>query len=259
MDATYAERSRAVAAALVAGYRPYVEQRLRVRGIDPDMISSAIDSGEAGLEESLARWAEQPPGEQRSTPMELFREALHGPTRALVAIGIAPVERDEASRRSLPGDLFDLAPASGRELGEDAWATVAAWGIARAEEIAGVVPATGAPRHGGVALVGTDLMDRSKVTAAAEAAGTDLAVWRNPGAVEDGLAGSTPRIALVDLTHPAALEVIARIAGAGVKVVAYGPHVDGAALEAATEAGAAESLPRSRFFTRLPQLLTPPV
>jgi hypothetical protein len=55
------------------------------------------------------------------------------------------------------------------------------------------------------------------------------------------------------------LEIIARIAGAGVKVVAYGPHVDGAALEAGTEAGAAESLPRSRFFTRLPQLLTPPV
>ncbi|HEY5727136.1 MAG TPA: hypothetical protein VIV08_00850, partial [Acidimicrobiia bacterium] len=59
--------------------------------------------------------------------------------------------------------------------------------------------------------------------------------------------------------HPAALEVIARIAAAGVKVVAFGPHVDAAALDAATEAGAAESLPRSRFFARLPRLLSPPV
>ncbi len=92
---------------------------------------------------------------------------------------------------------------------------MAAWGIARATEIAGVVPATGAPHRGGAALVGTDLMDRSKVAAAAEAAGTELAVWRNPGAVEEGLAGSTPRIAFVDLAHPAALAVIARIAGAG--------------------------------------------
>jgi hypothetical protein len=46
---------------------------------------------------------------------------------------------------------------------------------------------------------------------------------------------------------------------AGVKVVAFGPHVDAAALDAATEAGAAESLPRSRFFARLPRLLSPPV
>jgi hypothetical protein len=247
-----------VAAALVAGYRPYVAGMVQLLGIDPTRIGPAIDRGATGLEESLARWAGQPPGEQHSTPMELFREALHGPTRALVALGVPPVERDEASRRSLPGDLFDLAPSSARDLGDDAWATVAAWGIARAAVIAGVVPATDAPRPGGVALVATDLMDRSKVAAASEAAGIELAVWRNPAAVEEGLAGPPPRIALVDLTHPAALDLIARIAGAGVPVVAYGPHVDAAALEAATAAGAGEALPRSRFFARLPRLLSPP-
>jgi hypothetical protein len=83
-------------------------------------------------------------------------------------------------------------------------------------------------------------------------------VWRNPGAVEEGLAGPPPRIAIVDLAHPAALDLIARIAGAGVPVVAYGPHVDAASLEAATAAGAGEALSRSRFFARLPRLLSPP-
>ena len=258
MDATYAEHSRAVAAALVAGYRPYLERVLRRRGVEPATIADAIDRAVADLESSLVRWASRPPSGQRATPMELFREALDGPTQALVAAGVDPVDRDEAARRSLPGDLYDLSPASGRDLGEDTWAIVAEWGIARAAAVAGVVPAAATPAGAGVALVGSDLMDRSKVAAVAAAAGEELAVWRNPGAVEAGLAGASPRIALVDLAHPAAPAVIARLAGAGVKVVAYGPHVDTAALEAATAAGASESLPRSRFFARLPELLNPP-
>ena len=62
-------------------------------------------------------------------------------------------------------------------------------------------------------------------------------------------------MALVDLEHGAASEAIAALAGAGVTVVAYGPHVDDVALAAARAQGAAEALPRSRFFARLPKLL----
>jgi len=41
----------------------------------------------------------------------------------------------------------------------------------------------------------------------------------------------------------------------GPPVVAYGPHVDAQALEAAVEAGCREALPRSKVFRRLPELL----
>lgn len=259
VDATYADRCRLVATALVDGYRPYLERLLAVRGIDTGTIEGALAEGSALLARSLAEWAQQPAGAQRAAPMELFREALEPPTRALEILGVAPIDRDEPSTQALPGDLFDLAPSSAQDLGDDAWRTVVAWGIARAETIAGLVPSPTPPSgRGPVALIGTDLMDRSKVAAVAEAAGLELAVWRNPGAVDAGLDAGTPAVALVDLNHPAAIEIIGRLAGVGVRVVAFGPHVDTEALRAAERAGAGEVMPRSRFFARLSDLLSRP-
>ncbi len=255
MDRSYTDLCRAVAEVLVDGYRPYLERMLRERGVEPGTVEAAITSGQTALAADLAAWADQPAPRQRTVPMQLFREALADPTTALADLGVVPVARDEPSRRSLPGDLFDLAPASARELGEAAWEVVSAWGIARAKVIGGMVPATGAPTIGVVALVGSELVDRSKVMAAAEAVGRDLVVWRNPAAVESGLSTATPDLALVDLGHPAAIDAVTRLSAAGVRVVAFGPHVDTDALQAAIDAGAAEALPRSRFFSRLPELL----
>lgn len=255
----YADRCRAVAAALNAGYRPYLKRVLAERCLDAAALEDAVQSGARMLAASLAEWSAVPAPSQRATPMELFREALAPATQAMLALGVAPATRDQPSMRTVPGDVFDLAPASAQDLGDPVWGTMVAWGIARAEAVAGVVPAPpGVPVGRRVALVGTDLMDRSKVAAAAEAAGVELAVWRNPGSAAAGLGGSPPEVALVDVTHPAALEIIALLAGAGVRVVAYGPHVDTAALVAASQAGATEVLPRSRFFARLPQLLGSP-
>ncbi|MBA2336430.1 MAG: hypothetical protein H0V96_01500 [Acidimicrobiia bacterium] len=258
-QAGYAYRCRAVADALAAGYRPYVERVLAGRGLDAGAVEDAVHSGARMLAASLATWSGLPALRQRATPMELFREALAPPTNALLALGVAPAPRDQPSMRTVPGDLFDLAPASAQDLGDDVWRAMVAWGIARAEAVAGVVPAPpGVPAGHRVALVSTDLMDRSKVAAAAEAAGIELAVWRNPGSVAAGLGSSPPTVALVDVTHATALEIIALLAGAGVRVVAYGPHVDTAALDAASQAGATEVLPRSRCFARLTDLLIPP-
>lgn len=47
----------------------------------------------------------------------------------------------------------------------------------------------------------------------------------------------------------------AEVVALGPPVVAYGPHVDGDALDAAIAAGCREALPRSRVFRRLPHLL----
>lgn len=67
----------------------------------------------------------------------------------------------------------------------------------------------------------------------------------------------TASLILLDLsTGIAPAEVVA----IGPPVVAYGPHVDTDALEAAIDAGCREALPRSRVFQRLPDLIekTPP-
>lgn len=255
MGSSYGDRSRAVADALVASYRRYLEGELRRRNIDPAEVAASVDDGEAALRRTLDAWASQPASSQRATPMELFREALAAPTQALQDLGLAPVERDRSMEQVLPGDAYDLAPAGAAELGAEAGRAVAAWGVARAEVVAGVVPAAVPPRAA-VALVGTDLLDRARIAAAAEAAGLELAVWRNPAAIEAGLGAGAPGLALVDLTHPEAVDAVARLAAAGSVVVAFGPHVDDAALERAVAAGASEALPRSRFFPRLGALLS---
>jgi len=70
---------------------------------------------------------------------------------------------------------------------------------------------------------------------------------------DDALAGAD--VILLDLTSgidPADVVAI------GPPVVAYGPHVDRDALDAALATGCREALPRSRIFRRLPNLLDRP-
>ncbi|MDZ7675533.1 MAG: hypothetical protein U5K30_10750 [Acidimicrobiales bacterium] len=87
-----------------------------------------------------------------------------------------------------------------------------------------------------IVAVSTDLMDRSKITAAFD----DVRVVR-PGA---DLSGAD--VILVDL----ALDVLDDAVATGARVLAYGSHVDDESLAAAGEAGA-EAMPRSRFFRKL--------
>jgi DNA-binding NarL/FixJ family response regulator len=105
----------------------------------------------------------------------------------------------------------------------------------------------GKATHVTVALV-DDLMDRSRVRAAlgdavrftrvaADAAGADVVV--------------------VDLAlHAEAIPEIRRVAPTA-RIVAFGPHVDDAALTAARTAGADAVLPRSRFFHDVAAAVTP--
>lgn len=91
--------------------------------------------------------------------------------------------------------------------------------------------------HRVVALV-SDLMDRSRLSAAVP--GIELA--SDPAEVTDA------DVVVVDLTrHAGVLEDVRRRAPSAF-LVAYGPHVDDAALTAARAAGANRVLPRSRFF-----------
>lgn len=93
-------------------------------------------------------------------------------------------------------------------------------------------------------LVSKNLMDASRVQSAVP--GAAIANSLN----DDALAGAD--VILLDLASgidPAAVVAL------GPPVVAYGPHIDRAALEAAVAAGCREALPRSRVFSHLLDLL----
>jgi hypothetical protein len=94
-----------------------------------------------------------------------------------------------------------------------------------------------------------DLMDRSKVAAAAKELGQEVRFVARAELVEGLAAELAPRVVVLDLSRPDALAAIAAVAGPkGRRVVAFGSHVDRELLSAAGDAGCDEVLARSQFF-----------
>ena len=221
--------SDVVAAAFVEAAPEYVE-RVAPGSIDRGDMEAVVLRMVADLD----HWKTLTARTQRQTPLEIVRTAL--------------------------SDILaeDLLPATSRELGEGAWRVHVAWGIARAELVAGVVPSE-PPRFSSqgvlVVIVSTNVMDRTRMADVVEQRGAVAIVWRNPGAVSTGLVYEVPDLALLDLEHAAAHEVLRMLVAAGVRTVAYGPHVDDHAMAAARALGADVVLPRSQFFRRLPSLV----
>jgi DNA-binding NarL/FixJ family response regulator len=89
-----------------------------------------------------------------------------------------------------------------------------------------------------VAALVDDLLDRSRIAAALP----DAAVCRDRTAV------AAADVIIVDLARHAADVAPLRATWPDARIVAYGAHVDHAALAAARTDGADEVLPRSRFF-----------
>ncbi len=250
----------AVLAAFVDAYEPYLDETMKERGLAPPTgWQLAVDEGRTWLHGSLHELLGEDLATQRRSPLEVFQESMRFPTAALGAADVQPMARDDVAVRALPGDIYGLAPASSRDLGDDAWRTHLAWGVAKAKAVGGAVPSSTAPsrkvRRATVVLVGTDLMDRSRIESAVIGGGFALEVWRNPAAIEAGLEGVLPVLALVDLNHPAADDAVRATATAGVRTITFGPHVDDIALVRSQSLGATDALPRSRFFKRLPDLL----
>ena len=125
--------ARALRDALARVYRPWLLHLLETRGwaIAP-VVSNAIDEGERWLSDALEGLLSQAFQDQRRGPLEVFQESMRFPTRALAELDVEPVDRDEAAVRAIPGDVFDLAPASSAMLGEEVWRAHLAWGAAKA-------------------------------------------------------------------------------------------------------------------------------
>lgn len=132
------DRSRALIDGLVAAYGPHIVGRLDELGIDaPDQMTDAIEEGRSALVDALEDLLERPYREQRRGPLEVFQEAMTHPTQVLVDAGVEPpLRRDDVIEAALPGDLYDLAPASSRLLGEEVWRLHLAWGVAKAKAMA---------------------------------------------------------------------------------------------------------------------------
>lgn len=96
-----------------------------------------------------------------------------------------------------------------------------------------------------VAAYVPDLMDRSKVAAAAP----DAAFVSTPQALADVDAD----LYVVDLNRPGAVDVLAALGGR--RVVGFASHVDRETLSAAGEQPGVEAYRRSEFFARLGELL----
>ena len=91
-----------------------------------------------------------------------------------------------------------------------------------------------------------DLMDRSKVAAAAPSA---VLVSR-----PDRIAAGPGDTVVLDLSRHGAMEALAGLAAGGARVIGFASHVDRERADAARADGCVV-LPRSAFFRRLPELL----
>jgi hypothetical protein len=260
--------SETLAAALIVAFPGYVEGRLAPLGVldDPAVIAAA-ETGCVGLGMALNELVAVPLHQQTHSPLELVRNAMSPIIEALQAAGVAPPQRDAHAAAIHPEDVYDLYPASSRDLGDEAWQLHVQWGLDKARVVAGMVPApveAGPTEEPGeervvpalpsVALFGVDGEHRDEIAAAVAGLGYQTLVWRNPAALEAGLK-TRPSLVLVDLGHPTAHDAIRSIATALVRVIAVGGMVDDFATAGVMALGAETAVQLDRVVERLPGLL----
>src|SRR5690606_36154013 len=138
---TMPEISHRLRDALVEAYGPHVRSRVD----EPDAgLDDALDMGLNWLMAALTELLSQPFSQQRRGPLEVFQEAMRFPSDYLAAPQGPPPPRDPVAVSALPGDIYDLAPASTRDLGDEVWSIHLSWGAAKAAAImSGGEPAAG--------------------------------------------------------------------------------------------------------------------
>ena len=115
---------------------------------------------------------------------------------------------------------------------------------------------------GGIILLGQNLFFLARVEMAAEAAGRPVQPARTIAEFRELYAAGEADLLLVDLEGEVAVweAVLTELAavgavGKGLRLVAFGPHEDRAALERARELGCQEVLNKGRFSGRLGEIV----
>jgi hypothetical protein len=221
----------------MAAFGEHLDAVLAARGWPADAL--ARRAGEEWLRVTLDALLEMPYAAQSRSPLEVFQEAFAAPNAALADRGVTPPQRDSVVAAALPGDVYDLAPASSAVLGEEVWRAHLEWGAAKAAAITRPT----------IAVLAANLLDRDRIERVLSARGLRMQPIRGA----EGVAGHA--VVLVDLTDPAADATITAAAQHGIRVIGFGPHVDEFAMVRARSLGATAALARSRFFHELPDLL----
>lgn len=106
-----------------------------------------------------------------------------------------------------------------------------------------------------------DLMFRSKIDAAAQSLGVEVAYVSTLELLAQRCADIKPSVVMVDLSEktfaPEQTMAVLRACAPGAKVIGFASHVDLKALAGAREAGFERVLSRQEFAAQIPALLRP--
>lgn len=256
-------------AALVEAFPRYVMRRLHE--LEAEVPQDVVAQSTSDLNDSLLRM-EQSPSDLGESPLELVRIATEPLTAALREAGMKPVERDAQAVELHPDDVFDLYPATSRDLGEEVWRVHMQWGLERARLVAGMVPASSPegktsdsaaqsrtsssrlPDVPAVALFGVAEPLRAQLADRIRSLGYQPLIWRNPAALEEYL-GANPALALVDLRHPKAEGALRRLVAEGINVVGCRDGVTDFTRAAMMALGADDVVESDRIVERLDSFL----
>ncbi|GMQ98529.1 MAG: hypothetical protein BMS9Abin17_1045 [Acidimicrobiia bacterium] len=228
----------------VAAYPRYVSQLLIDRGIEINTtIADAVVEGTGVLNALLLGLSREASLDQRSSPLELFREALRPIDRALALLGV-PVPTTGTGARSLaPWDRYALAPGSSKVLGEAAHDAHFRWGLAKAAEVAAFVDSTAGPSLG----IFSSLSDRALIVSQAESVSYRTVVLPSDSAVS---------VAVVSADERGADEIVRSVSGRS-RVIVYGDSIDDIDQIRFMSLGASSTVRRDSVLVHLTALLPP--
>ena len=138
------EAAATLLAAIDAALAGWVERsvaRLMVafRGDEPDDVRAAAAAAGQHAREAVvpvvAALLAMDVDEQRQNPLALLRSAVRYPTEVLAAAGVPAVVRDEFVERAFPDDIYDLSPASWRDIDESLHEPGIIWGAVKAKTV----------------------------------------------------------------------------------------------------------------------------
>jgi hypothetical protein len=106
--------------------------------VPADVRAAAAQQGRRAQEEigaELAALLATDVDAQRTNPLAILRGAVRYPTSVLREAGVPEVVRDEFAERTFPDDVYDLSPATWRDLGDDVHDAGIVWGAWKARTV----------------------------------------------------------------------------------------------------------------------------
>jgi len=138
------EPADVLASAVDTAIGPWVERavaRIMVAyagEVPPEVADDACRAGEeatAAVGVELRRLLALDVERQPTNPLSILRGAVRYPTAVLQRAGVPPVVRDEFRERAFPDDVYDLAPASWRDVDESLHEPGIVWGAWKAKTV----------------------------------------------------------------------------------------------------------------------------